>query len=194
MRRLSPLILAIAVCFAQSDAVAAAEDAKQGPHSVPLAGGKMSMTAPATWTRKKPKVRFIEHEFALAAAKGDTTGGRLTIMQAGGGVKANVARWQGQFAQPKGQTAKVSKQKIAGQTVHLIDIAGTYSDRRGPFAPAVKRPDYRMLAAIIEAQTTRNGGKVPLGTYYIKLYGPKKTIASHEKDFKSMVKSLKQAK
>jgi hypothetical protein len=49
-------------------------------------------------------------------------------------------------------------------------------------APAVERPDYRMLAAIL---ATKNAG-----TFYIKLYGPKKTIADNEAAFVKMIEGL----
>jgi hypothetical protein len=107
-------------------------------------------------------------------------------MGAGGGVEANVERWYGQFTQPDGgstrERAKVTKKKLAGHDVHLVDISGTYRDQRGPMAPAVERPNYRMLAAIVETDT--------LGTYYIKLYGPKQTIADNEKAFAAMIEGL----
>ncbi len=45
--------------------------------------------------------------------------------------------------------------------------------KRGPVAPAVERPNYRMLAAIIET-----GGA---GNYFLKFYGPEKTVAANEK-------------
>ena len=46
----------------------------------------------------------------------------------------------------------------------IVDLSGTYMDRPGPMAPGVERPNYRMLAAIIE--TTQNGN------HFIKFYGP----------------------
>ena len=60
----------------------------------------------------------------------DTEDGRLTIMGAGGSIEANIDRWYGQFKQPDGSStkdkAKVSKSKVAGQTVHMVDISGTF--------------------------------------------------------------------
>lgn len=160
--------------------------AADAPTKINLAGGKMQLTAPATWQQKPPQSAIVEHEFAVPAAEGDKTDGRLTIMSASGGVEANVARWYGQFTQPDGGStrdrAKLSQSKIAGQDVHLVDLAGTYKDQRGPAAPAVERPNYRMLAAIITAK----GG----GDYFVKFYGPQRTVAENEKAFKSFIDSL----
>lgn len=162
--------------------------AQENPAKLEMAGGKLEMTAPAKWQRKQPKTRIVEHEFAVAASKGDPADGRLTVMGAGGGVQANIDRWYGQFTQPDGgstrERAKVKKTQVGGQEVHLVDISGTFRDQRGPVAPAVERPKYRMLAAIIETQS--------LGDYFIKFYGPQRTVADNEKAFLDMIDSLQQ--
>jgi hypothetical protein len=161
------------------------EEAKTQP--VSLADGKLTMTAPADWAVKKPTVNFIEAEFATPAAEGDEIDGRLTIMQAGGGVEANIDRWLGQFTQPDGKSTKeraiIAKQEIAGQEVHTVDISGTFSDRRGPLAPAIERKDYRMLGAIVVTED--------LGQYFVKYSGPRKTVAENEAAFGEMLKSIK---
>jgi len=156
-------------------------------HTVVLAGGQFQLIAPETWTVKKPRSRIVGHEFAIPAAEGDESVGRLTIMGAGGSIQANVDRWIGQFEQPDGSRtkndAKVAEKEIAGQKVRFVDLSGTYQDRpRGPFGPAVPRKDYRMLGAIVQTK-----GK---GNFFIKLYGPSKTIASAEEQFQGFVESL----
>lgn len=167
--------------------VCGAARAQQDPSQVELAGGQLVLKAPGDWVRKQPGTRIVEHEFAIPAAEGDKSDGRLTIMAAGGSVDANIDRWYAQFSQPDGGStqdkAKVKKFEADGLDVHLVDLAGTYKDQRGPVAPAVERPDYRMLAAIIET-----GGA---GNYFIKFYGPEKTIAKNEKAFVEMVQGLK---
>lgn len=161
--------------------------AQQNPSTLSLAGGKLELQAPADWVRKQPSTRIVDYEFAIPAAKGDKTEGRMTVMGAGGGVEANIDRWYGQFTQPDGGStkdkSKVKKTEIAGQEVYLVDISGTFSDRRGPFAPAVERPDYRMLAAIISTDGA--------GDQFIKFYGPKATVAANEEAFQKMIEGLK---
>ena len=155
--------------------------------AIALAGGKLTMKAPKDWIRKKPRTRIVEHEFAVTAVKGDKINGRVTFMRAGGGVEANIQRWMNQFTQPDGKLTKertvIKKLKIAGQQVRWVDIRGTYKDRRGPVAPAVLRKDYRMLGAII--------GVKDLGDYFVKLYGPRRTISDSEKSFEGLIKSLR---
>jgi hypothetical protein len=177
----------VAAPTAEVDTAKADTGKRDQPREIRL-GGEVEMTAPAGWVAKTPTVRIIEYEFAVPAAKGDSADGRVTIMTAGGSVQANIDRWVGQF-QPEGSKAEVKpkteSKKVAGREVHLVDLAGTYKDARGPFAPAVERPDYRMLAAI-----------VPVGesNYFIKFYGPKATLAASEKDFRGMVEGLKEVK
>jgi hypothetical protein len=147
---------------------------------------KLTLTAPEGWEKKQPASTIIAYEFHAPAAKDDKQNGRLTIMKAGGSVEANIDRWYAQFSQPDGSKtkdrAKVEKETIAGKTVHVADISGTYKDQRGPMAPAVERENYRMLGAIIETDG---------GNFFVKLYGPAKTIAEHEKTFRAMLESLK---
>lgn len=161
------------------------KEAKKGPE-LKLASGRIKLQAPGEWEVKRPRTRIVQYEFAAPAAKGDKIPARITIMGAGGGVDANVNRWMGQFTQPDGKSTKertkVDKKKLEGGELHVVDIKGTFLDKQGgPFAPGptVKRPDYRMLGAIIVTPK--------LGQYFVKMYGPKATVDAQEKAFKKMV-------
>lgn len=180
--------LTLAACLLAAFGAGGAVCAEEDPSKIELAGGKLVLTAPDTWQRQRPRSRIVEHEFAIPASKGDEVDGRLTLMRAGGGVEANIERWYGQFTQPDGGStrdrAKVKETKIAGLDVYLVDISGTYRDQRGPMAPAVERPKYRMLAAILDTDS--------LGTYYVKFYGPQRTVAANETAFGAMIEGLKQ--
>ena len=152
-----------------------------------LADGKLVVTTPESWKKKMPRSRIIEHEYEIPAVEGDESPGRMTVMGAGGSIDANVDRWVGQF-DLKGGKPKKEETKIAGQKVHLVDISGTYKDTppgAGPFSGAkpILRENYRMLAAIIATEKD--------GNYFIKFYGPKKTVAENEDAFKKMLDSLK---
>jgi hypothetical protein len=178
------VLITLAPAFAEEK-----KEAKKEPTPFTVADGQLAFKAPAAWTKKKPKSNIIEVEFEAPAAKGDEIAGRLTIMGAGGNVEQNIERWYGQFTQPDGsetkKAAKVEKKSIGGNTVHVVDIAGTYKDSpAGPFAggKAVNRVDFRMLAAIIETKAA--------GNYFVKFYGPKATIAENEKAFQELLQSL----
>ena len=161
----------------------------QDPQDRQIALGEsgLTLTAPATWQRKQPTSRIIEHEFAIPPAQGDDQPGRMTVMGAGGSVDANVERWVGQFSQSDGSAtkSKVDKRTIAGQQVTFVDLSGTYKDMAaGPFSgkPAVDRPNYRMLAAIIMTDKA--------GSYFVKFYGPRATVAANDKAFAELIDSL----
>lgn len=155
--------------------------------TITLADGALTLEAPKSWERRAPKSRIIEHEFATPKAEGDALEGRFTVMGAGGGVDANIKRWIGQFSQPDGSAtkdkAKQQTLKIAEMEVHFVDISGDFNDQAGPFAPAVLRENYRMLAAIVVTEK--------LGQHFLKLYGPKATVAAQEKAFQDMLGTLK---
>lgn len=151
-----------------------------------VADGGISLTAPGAWEQVDPAVRMIEAEFSIPAVEGDDTPGRLTIMGAGGTVSANIDRWIAQVEQPDGsstaEAASVTEREVNGARVHILDVAGTYLDQRGPAAPKVSRENYRLIGVIIETPSS--------GNYFIKFYGPAKTVEEHHDHLMKMVDSL----
>jgi hypothetical protein len=154
--------------------------------SIDKSGGEVrldaiTLTAPSGWGRKRTESSFIEAEFMLPRAQGDDADGRLTISSAGGTVEANIDRWKGQFGgSPK--NARQEQIDAGGVSVTLVDFSGDFNDQRGPFAPPVNRPGYRMIAAIIPV----NGQ-----LHFVKATGPQKTIEAHAEEFKAFVRSIK---
>jgi hypothetical protein len=148
--------------------------------------GKIRLAAPKSWQQREPRMPgFILAEFALPKAPGDAEDGRLTVSAAQGGVQGNIDRWRKQFG---GKPEKESTEKIevAGATITLIELSGTYQDQRGGMmmgGETIERPGYRMLGAIIDL------GEEQL--YFVKAYGPAKTMAAHADEFRSMLRSLK---
>jgi hypothetical protein len=138
-------------------------------------------TVPKTWTRRSPRSGFILAEYGLPKAEGDKDDGRLTVSSAGGSIDDNVTRWRGQFGEKPDKEAKEAVD-AGGVKVTLVDFSGTFHDSRGPMAPTVERPDYRMLGAIFEM-----GGQL----YFIKAYGPSKTVAARADEIRSFIRSLK---
>ena len=161
----------------------------EGALAFTIAGDSLSLEAPAGWKRVQPKSNMIETEFSIPAAEGDAAPGRMTVMGAGGSVQANIDRWYGQFTQPDGSATKdkasTKKLNVGGSAVTLVDVSGTYKDMPGgPFAggQAVDRPNYRMLAAIIEVPDR--------GSYFLKFYGPAATVAANADGFRKMVEGM----
>jgi hypothetical protein len=127
-----------------------------------------------------PSSSFVAAEFTLPRAKGDDADGRLTISTAGGTVEANIDRWKGQFS-AQAQPAAQEEIDVGGMKVTLVDLSGDFSDQRGPFAPAVERPAYRMIAAIVAVE-----GQL----HFVKATGPQKTIASHADEIHKFVRTV----
>ena len=178
---------AIAVSIACLFATSAAAEEKPADRGFAIGEGKVTFTAAGGWKKVQPKSRIVEAEFEVPAAKGDAAPGRLTAMGAGGDVEANIARWAGQFVAPAGAEVKpqIDKLTVDGAEVHVVSLSGTYKDTPGgPFAGGkpVLRENYQMLGAICVTKA---------GNYFLKLYGPKATIAENEKNFRAMVESMK---
>jgi hypothetical protein len=185
-RTLASAIALIVVCFCVG--VARAQAVADDVRAFTIANGGFSLEAPAGWKQVPPKSGIVETEFAVPS-DGDAAPGRMTVMGAGGSVQANVDRWYGQFTQADGSATKdkatTKTLKLAGCTVTLVDVAGTFKDMPGgPFAggQAVERPDYRMLAAIVETPEK--------GSYFLKFTGPGATVAKHADGFRKMVEGL----
>lgn len=185
--KLLSLAAAALFAFTCSTALSAAEEGE----TMKLGeDGKITLVAPKDWTKRKPAINFIQYEFAIPKVEGDENDGRVTVMGAGGSVEANIDRWIAQFeveGKPLSkEKAKVEKTKIGGLEVHVVDLKGDYKDQAGgPFAggKTTLREDYRMLGFIIL------GGDQ--GNYFIKAYGPKKTMAENEKPLMTMIEGLK---
>jgi hypothetical protein len=154
--------------------------------SIDRSGGEIRLdaitfTAPTGWGRKRSESSFIDAEYVLPRADGDEADGRLTVSQAGGTIEANVDRWKGQFGgSPK--NARQEQIDVGGLSVTLVDFSGDFNDQRGPFAPPVNRPGYRMIAAIIPM----NGQ-----LHFVKAVGPQKTIEAHAEEFKTLIHTVK---
>ena len=76
----------------------------------------------------------------------------------------------------------MEKRVIAGLTVSTLTVSGTYLGAGGMMGQGqVKKPNFRMRAAIIEA---------PEGLVFFKLIGPLNTVAAAENDFNSLLGSV----
>ena len=73
-----------------------AEDSK-----ISVAGGKLELTSPAGWERKKPSSGIVEHEFNIPKAEGDGADGRMTVMGAGGTRGRQRRSLAGAVSRPK---------------------------------------------------------------------------------------------
>jgi hypothetical protein len=154
-------------------------------HGLEIDGSKSA--APAGWKKGTPANQMQYAVFTLPKADGDQDKTTLTIYffgpGGGGGVDANVKRWQGMFKAPAGDNAKRQTLKVGDAKVTTLDLSGTYLFKARPMdATAQEKPDYRMIGVVFESKN---------GPYFMRLVGPAKTVEKNKKDFDQWLKNFK---
>lgn len=162
---------------AESGAVPAASAApeKNEPYEASIGGFKF--TVPPDWKEQPPKSQFVLGEFAISGEGGPA---RLTLSSAGGGLDANLERWQGQFQRgPDDPEPRQSEIVFDGQKGTLIELAGTFTDM---FSGGNPNRNWRML-----------GAAIPLGptNFFVKLTGPQATVTAQREAFVKFVETAK---
>ena len=156
----------------------------------PSAGGPggglpVGWEAPDGWKKVEPSSSMRAAQYRLDGEGGAATLAIYHFGSGGGGVKANIDRWIGQFEGPDGgslrEEATTKVRRVDEVKVHLVEVTGTYSPGAGMGAGQTRK-DQRMLGAIAEA---------PGGLVFFKLLGPKETVAAHEKEFDTFVSSFR---
>lgn len=149
----------------------------------------LTFTAPTNWKPVTVSSSMRVAQWALPHAAGDTQDGELVVYYfggQGGSLDANIERWVGQMTQADGKpatTVKRDSRTINGLKVTLVDLSGTYVAEMAPGSGQLHNsPGFRMRAGYIETSN---------GPYFIKLVGPSKTIAAHEKSFETFLSSVK---
>src|SRR5215468_353554 len=98
----------------------------------------------------------------------------------GGGTKANVERWYGQFQEPRDKINPRSEEATVGQhKVTYVQAEGTYLSGM-PGGPQTPRAGFALAGAIIEAEQ---------GSVFVRMTGPKDLVNASLAEFKKMVES-----
>lgn len=147
----------------------------------PKPAGEIAWDAPASFTSVPNASPMRKATYKIAKASGDSEDAELSVIVAGGGVEANVARWAGQFEEKP--TPKRQDRKVGALSVTLVELDGTFTGGGMPgMAPAAPKAKWKMLAAIVES-----GGEAT----FFKLTGPSATVSAARKDFDALVASLR---
>ncbi len=155
--------------------------------------GGLKLNVPETWKQSKPSSRLRLAQFAIPKVKGDSEDGELALFNfgAGGGAKANIDRWVGQF-QATEREVKVKEGMLETGRYFFVEISGIYNK---PIGPPIARqtkaaPGSRMLGVIL--------GIEDKGIYFFKMTGPDKTVAAQaaalKKSFGADAKKEKEVK
>ena len=142
----------------------------------------MRVKAPEGWVRQKPANRMRKAQFKLPHADNDTHDGELTVIPAFGGMEANLQRWKQQFKEVP--EPLINNREVAGMKVSIVQLDGTYLYKARPMDPSETvqpRPDYRVLAAVVQA---------PEGQVFFKSFGPRTTMEKWQEAFTDMVDSF----
>jgi len=185
IRSFATTMFAIVACTCSMTSINAQEAAVAEPISV---FGDAKLEAPASWERIKAASSIIEHEFVAKSGEGeDAPKARITMMAAGGDVKANIERWKGQFTGGDAAAQKTEETKIGNWTVHIADLSGSFSETMGggPFSggKTVKRENYAMTGVILEHPEGRK--------YFIKVTGPMDIVKENRPMVVKMLQGLK---
>ena len=96
----------------------------------------------------------------------------------GGGVRANLDRWKGQF---QGETKVTPEEKIYGeQKVTIVTMTGTYLVGPPFGGNKVATPDHMLLGAIIPH---------PDGDVFLKMTAPETELKKVKADFEKLIAS-----
>jgi hypothetical protein len=152
--------------------------------------GAVTLAADPVWQTVTPSSSMRKAQFTLPRVADDAEDAELAVFYfgpgQGGSVEANLQRWYGQFSQPdssaSAEKAKTANEVVDGMNLTTVDLSGTYVGSMMPGAEAQNKPNFRMLAAVLETSQ---------GPYFFKLVGPEKTIAHWANSFSEFVKSAK---
>lgn len=105
----------------------------------------------------------------------------------GGGMEDNIRRWAGQFSDPANPeaAAQVGRIEKGDLRIALVKTEGTYNPgSMGPMAPAPEpQENFALFGLVVE------GG--PEGSVFIRVTGPKATMAENDADFETMAQSAR---
>ena len=177
----------VLVCLGAVSAILGSSLGADEPTQTVDAGG-LVFTAPAAWKSSAVTSEMRRAQLKLEPAKGDEQGAELVVFAFsgnGGGVEANIARWEKTFKDKEGSTPKAETKKVKGKNVDVtrVELNGHYFPTNFPGRP--KQPDLpnaRLLGAIVITDTTG---------YFLRLVGPEKTVSGAKADFDKLIASMK---
>ncbi len=145
--------------------------------------GTAAVDQPASWAFSPPS-----SQMRLAEAEIDGPGGPalLTVFffgpGGGGGVDANLQRWEGQIAPDPGEEPRRDSFAVGQFEISTVEVPGTLQPSQMGAGPSEPVPDSRLLGAVIEG---------PGGPWFFKVTGPEATVAAARDEFVQMLRSVR---
>jgi hypothetical protein len=140
---------------------------------------------PPKWQRMEGGSSMRKASYKITAAPGDPEDAEAAVYYfgptSGGSIEANIQRWTSQFPDVPADNVKRVERQANGMKQTVIDVQGTYDASSMTIKEAGKKPNFRMLAAVVET---------PAGSYFFKLTGPQKTVESARSAYFAMLDSV----
>lgn len=159
-----------------------------------MAGGNilqvagLAFTVSDTWKNVKPESSIRVAEYELPGSGGPA---QMAVFyfgkNQGGGIEDNIKRWAGQFTADATTTgtggAQVGRVEKETLQLALVKTEGTYDPgSMGPMAPSPgPQPNFALFGLVVA------GG--PEGSVFIKVTGPKATLAEQDEALEAMAQS-----
>lgn len=153
--------------------------------NAPEEARRLEWTEPSAWVRQPQSSPMRVATYRVPHAAADKEDAELAIFHFGGGqggaVEANLERWEKQFSDTKPGDVKRSERTVNGLRAHLLEVeSGTYTAMM-PGQASGPKPGFGMVAAVVET---------PLGSYFVKLTGPAKTVKANRQSYLSLLETL----
>jgi len=169
----------------QAEASGMADEINGNGEALIVAG--LKWVVPTRWEKRPPANEMRTAEFSIP---GDTADAAVVTFSnfggagRGGNVQSNIDRWKAQFRNPDSggePDFKQKRRKVAGITVELIDIVGTFKDGMPGTAQVTERSGYAMRGAIIDG---------PQGFVFIKMTGPYDTVLATRDEWFQLIDGM----
>jgi len=133
---------------------------------------------PTAWSTQPNPNTMRKATYKVKRSSSDAEDAECAVSQAGGALEDNIKRWQAQFE--GSPAAKRTEKKIAGLTVTIVEIQGTFlGSGMGPGGE--KKAGMSMLAAIVATEPA----------HFFKLVGPTNTVNLAKPEFDKLLSSVK---
>jgi hypothetical protein len=139
---------------------------------------------PAGWQKVPTTSPMRKATYRVPSASKDADDAEMAVFYfkgEGGSTEANIQRWVSQFPDAKPADVKRTQRTAGGTTQTIVEVHGTYASGM-PGGASTPKHDYRLIGAVVET---------PVGPYFFKLTGPKKTVDEARNSFFGMLDSVK---
>lgn len=156
-------------------------DSTLRPHEVTVE--KLVFELPAGWKQTEPTSAMRKLQATIPGPGGDA---ELAVFHfgegQGGDLAANMQRWIDQIEFAPGSDTLREEFSSNGMTVYWVNFNGTLKPNPMDPTQREKRPDSRLLGAVIEG---------PGGPWYFKAVGPDATLKPQRDTFLHMLESAR---